>query len=240
MIPEAVFFTVHRDLPREGPGEAADVFWALDVARAPSTARILDAACGPGADIVTLAEARPEAQILGVEKQAHFVEDARRHAARFGARVIIEQGSYMELDGQFDLIWCAGAVYFHGIASVLAAWRPHLAPGGAIAFSEPAWMIEPPSDAARAFWGSEYPTETRGDLEDKIHAAGFGIVGQRWVVDEPWAAYYGPMSARLDMLEDQAPDAALKTAIQEHRDEITKWQAAREEIAYSLFVVRPI
>lgn len=239
MIPAAPFFTVHRDLPREGPGAAADVLWALDVARTPDKARILEAACGPGADVVTLADARPEAQIFGVEKQAHFVEDARRRAARFGARVTVQQGSYMELDGRFDMIWCAGAVYFHGIAAVLAAWRPHLAPGGAVAFSEPAWMIEPPSDAAQAFWGPEYPTQTRGAVEDQIRNAGWGIVGQRWVVDDPWAAYYGPMSARLDMLEEQDPDAALKEAIKEHRAEIANWQAARDEIAYSLFVVRP-
>jgi|GEM_PF-4683729 len=53
----SAFFTVHRDLDREGPGEAADVHWALDVAGTPEDARILDAACGPGADMVTLAKA---------------------------------------------------------------------------------------------------------------------------------------------------------------------------------------
>ena len=35
MIPEDAFFTVHRDLEREGPGEAADVIWALEVAGTP-------------------------------------------------------------------------------------------------------------------------------------------------------------------------------------------------------------
>ncbi|MEM9426673.1 MAG: class I SAM-dependent methyltransferase [Pseudomonadota bacterium] len=234
------FFTVHRDLPREGPGEAADVLWALDIAGTPARARILDAACGPGADTVTLAEARPEAEIVGIEKQAHFVEAAQRRLRAFGPRVAVEQGSYLDLDGSFDLIWCAGAVYFHGIPAVLKKWGSHLAPGGAIAFSEPAWMIDPPSDAARAYWAREYPTQTRDAVEAEIHAAGWGVVGQRWIVDTPWAAYLGPMSARLDMLEESGPGPQLAEAIAEHRDEIVKWQAAREEIAYSLFVVRPI
>jgi len=240
MIPPGPFFTVHRDLPREGPGEAADVLWALDVAGTPMGGRILDAACGPGADLVTLAEARGEARVLGVEKQAHFVEEAQNRVARFGARVTAAQGSYLDLKGLFDLIWCAGAVYFHGIETVLTTWAPHMAPGGAVAFSEPAWMIDPPSEAARAFWGEEYPTQNSAAVEDQIHRAGWGVVGQRWIVDAPWAAYYGPMSARLDMLEQQNPDDALQEAIENHRDEIAKWQAAREEIAYSLFVVRPI
>lgn len=234
------FFTVHRDLDREGPGEAADVHWALDVAGTPETARILDAACGPGADTVTLAEARQDAQLLALEITPHFAEATRRRTARFGPRVMAEEGDYLTLDGTFDLIWCAGAVYFHGIAQVLAAWRPNLAPGGAVAFSEPSWMIDPPSDAARAFWAGEYAPKPRAALEAEIHAAGYGVLDQRWIVDAPWAAYYGPMSARLDQLEDTEQSPEVTAAIAEARDEMTRWQAAREEIAYSLFVVRPI
>ena len=232
------FFTVHRDLPREGPGEAADVLWALDIARTPAKSRLLDAACGPGADTVTLAGARPQAEILALDKTPHFVEDAKRRTEPFGPRVLVEEGDYMCLSGTFDLIWCAGAVYFQGISKVLAAWAPHLAPGGAVAFSEPAWMIEPPSIAARDFWAGEYETKNRADLESEIHAADWGVLGQRWIVDEPWATYYGPMSARLDALEEAGPDPELAAAITEARIEIANWQAAREEIAYSLFVVR--
>ncbi len=232
------FFTVHRDLPREGPGEAADVLWALDVARTPEASRILDAGCGPGADTVALAEARGVADILALDLQEHFIEETRRRTARFGPRVRAEASSYINISGEFDLIWSAGAVYFHGIANVLEAWGPHLTPGGAVAFSEPAWMLDPPSDAARAFWGGEYEPKSLAGVEAEIHAAGWGILGQRWIVDEPWAAYYGPMSARLDQLEDSDPDAELQAAIKETRDEISKWQAARDEIAYSLFVVR--
>lgn len=232
------FFTVHRGLPREGPGEAADVLWALDVARTPAKARILDAACGPGADTAVLATARPEAEILAVEITPHFVTETKARVADFGPRVTVVEGSYMNLDGTFDLIWCAGAVYFHGIAAVLDAWAPHIAPGGAVAFSEPAWLLDPPSDAARAFWAGEYEPKTHAEIETEIHAAGWGVIGQRWIVDEPWAAYYGPMLERLDRLEEQGPETAVAEAIAETRDEIAKWQAAREEIAYSLFVIR--
>ena len=236
-LPEA-FFVVHRGLDREGPGEAADVAWALDVARTPAEARILDAACGPGADTVTLAQARTEAEIDAIEITPHFVEETRARVAPFRDRVTVTEGSYLDLDGQYDLIWCAGAVYFHGITEVLSAWAPHVAPGGAVAFSEPSWMIAPPSDAAKAFWADEYAPKSLAEIEAEIHAAGWGVLGQRWVVDEPWAAYYGPMSARLDRLEenDQPPD--VTDVIRESRSEIARWQAAREEIAYSLFVVR--
>jgi SAM-dependent methyltransferase len=238
VTPPEAFFTVHRDLPREGPGEAADVLWALESAGIGPDARILDAGCGPGADTVTLAEARPGAKVEAVEKQEHFVEEARRRTARFGARVSVRQGDYRELDGRYDFIWCAGAAYFVGIAALLQAWRPHLAHGGVVAFSEPAWMIEPPSKAARAFWEGEYDVMSRAAIEAAIHEAGLGIAGQRWVTGGPWAAYYGPMSARLDRLEETDQPVEVATAITEHRAEIAKWRAAREEIAYALYLVR--
>ncbi len=238
MIPPEAFFTIHRDLLREGPGEAADVLWALEVAGTPAKARIVDAGCGPGADAVTLAEARPEAEVLALEKVPHFVEAAKRRAARFGKRVEVEERSYLALSETYDLIWSAGAVYFHGVQKVLAAWMPHIVPGGAVAFSEPCWMIEPPSEAARAFWAEEYEVKSRAEIEAEIHRAGYGIVGQRWVVDAPWAAYYGPMLARLDKLDETEQSPEVAAAMAEHRAEIARWQAAREEIAYSLFVVR--
>lgn len=238
MTPGEAFFTVHRGLEREGPGEAADVLWALEIAQTPANARILDAACGPGADTVTLAEARPEAQIHAIDKMSHFVVETRQRVARFGHRVTAEEGNYMALADTYDLIWCAGAVYFHGVRAVLDAWSPHLAPGGAVAFSEPSWMIDPPSDAARAFWADEYAPKTVAEIEAEIHSAGWGILDQRWIVDEPWAAYYGPMSTRLDKLAETEQAPEVMTAMEDAHREIANWQAAREEIAYSLFVVR--
>ena len=59
VTPNQAFFTVHKDLPREGPGLADDVLWALKVAETPEDGAILDAACGPGADTVTLATSPP-------------------------------------------------------------------------------------------------------------------------------------------------------------------------------------
>ena len=67
MTPEAAFFALHRDLPREGPGQAEDVHWALYTAAVPEEARICDLACGPGADTRTLAKARPHARITGID-----------------------------------------------------------------------------------------------------------------------------------------------------------------------------
>ena len=239
MTPSEAFFTVHRELPREGPGLPVHVHWTLDALTMPPR-RIFDAACGPGTDTVTLAESLPEAELLAVDLQAHFVEQAQRATQRFGPRVQIEQASFMDAVGPFDLIWCAGAVYFVGIEAALVAWRNILSDGGAVAFSEPAWKSANPSESAKAFW-EEYPAIAGlPALAKRIEAAGWKIHAARWLEQDAWAAYYDPMARRLDKLQAKSSiEPTLQAAIAENRQEIANWQAAKDEIDYHLFVVTP-
>ncbi len=71
--------------------------------------RILDAGCGTGQGSWRLAEAYPEASVLGVDVLDASLEIARRQAGRFGARVRFENRSVFELglpDASFDLTVC--------------------------------------------------------------------------------------------------------------------------------------
>jgi trans-aconitate methyltransferase len=234
------FFTLHRDLPREGPGQAADVLWALAQAGTPARARICDVACGPGADTVTLAGARPEAQIFALDGTAHFVAEAQVRTARFGARVQVVQGDMARLAGAYDLIWCAGAAYFMGVTEALAAWRAALAPGGRVAFSEPVYLSEPPTPCARAFWQDEYPGITAlAGIETRITAAGFRVLGHRMVVGAPWADYLAPLESRIAALRAAGPEAKLKAVLDAQACEIARWRACPDDIAYALCVVAP-
>lgn len=235
MTPSEAFFTVHRDLPREGPGLPEDVLWALDIAQTPERARICDAACGPGADTATLTAARPNAMIDGMDLQAHFIEAARARcpSARF------HQVDYTDLPGSYDLIWCAGAMYFLGFENVLENWRHRLLPGGRVAFSEPVWVSEPPSAEAQAFWAEEGHLEGLPSICKRLGQAGWHILGHRWLIGAPWEAYYAPMKERLAILRAQDPNGAVAKAIDEAQREIALWEAAPDEIAYVLFVVAP-
>ena len=83
------FFTLHADLPREGPGVPADVAWATDLAGVAPDARILDGGCGPGADIAALLAAAPRGRVVAVERHlpfVHAVNDAWGHDVRVTAR----------------------------------------------------------------------------------------------------------------------------------------------------------
>jgi len=231
------FFTLHADLPREGPGETADVAWAAGVAGIKPDARILDAACGPGGDIGALLRAAPKGHVTAIDLHAPFIDAAR---ARWGSdrRVTLLTGDMTAPEGPFDFIWCAGAVYFLGIEAALAAWAPHLAPGAAIAFSEPCLFTDTPSEGAVDFWEGYARLTDAAGIAAQIDAAGFETLAARPVGDIGWESYYRPMEARIAQLRPGA-DARLQEVLALAEVEIAGWRAHRSETGYLLSVVRP-
>ncbi|SDI54708.1 class I SAM-dependent methyltransferase [Aliiruegeria lutimaris] len=233
------FFTLHKDLPREGPGLPEDVRWAVELAGTHGEARICDAGCGPGADTVTLAEMLPEAWIDALDLHAPFAEATAARCARFGPRVKAWAGSMAELTGPYDLIWCAGAMYFLGVTEALSAWRKALTRSGKVAFSEPVLLGGDEPQAVRDFW-ADYPgiTEEAGIVE-RVEQAGYRVLGRRLIIGEPWEAYYAPMEARIAELRAEPVSEALEGVLAEGEAEIAQWRAAPERIAYLLCVVAP-
>lgn len=235
--PDEAFFTLHADLPREGPGETADVAWAAGVAGLGKAARILDAASGPGGDIGALLRAAPEGHLTAIDLHAPFIEAAR---ARWGAdpRVTLLAGDMTEPTGPFDFIWCAGAVYFLGIEAALCAWAPRLAAGGAIAFSEPCLFTDTPAPGAIAFWeGYARLTDAEG-IAAQVRAAGYEMLATRALGEIAWNGYYRPMEARIAALRPGA-DEALTKVLDMAETEIALWRAHKAETGYLLCVVRP-
>ncbi|MEX5729244.1 trans-aconitate methyltransferase [Rhodovulum iodosum] len=234
----AAFFTLHRGLPREGPGDRDSLDWALGLASPPPDGAICDAGCGPGADIAGLLAHVPEGRVEAVDLHAGFVAQA---AARFAGepRVTVRQGDMGELTGPYDLIWSAGALYFLGVSEGLGRWRAALAPGGAVAFSQACWFTDTPSERARAYWAAEYPQMTGvAGVTAQVRAAGFQVLGQRPVSDAAWEAYFSPMEQRVATLRPGA-DAALAAVLDEADEEIATWRACRAEYGYLVTVARP-
>ena len=230
------FFTLHRDLPREGPGGAADVIWAL--AQLPVPGRVADLACGPGVDLVTLAQALPKSVLPGIARQAHFVAAAQAQVAGFGARVTVEQGDMAKPGGSHDLIWWAGAIYFPGIAAALGLWRAAPAPGGHVAFSLPVLLQSPPGRIVEAFWQDEGEIATEAAIRAAVSGAEWREMATRVIVGAPWAAHYGPMAARNAALLPGA-DADLGSVLADGAGEVFLWQQEPGEIACLLAVVAP-
>lgn len=232
------FFVVHSDLPREGPGEAADVAWALSLARVPEGAAICDAGAGAGGDVAALLMV-PGARVLAIDTHPGFVAQMR---ARFEgeARVRVEEADMAALaehpEGPFDMIWCAGALYFLGLEDGLAGMAKALKPGGVLAFSEPCLFVAEPSAEVIAFWEG-YPVRDGAGIAAAVAAAGYRNLGTRVLGDGAWDAYYGPMEARIAALRPRA-DAALSAMLDVCAAEAALWRKVKRETGYLLTVAR--
>lgn len=243
-LAKKAFFELHRDLPREGPGAPEDVAWAASLLTLPARARIADVACGPGGDIAALLAQAEDAHVTALDATAHFVQ-AARDVWGGDDRVTVLKADMKVIANPYDLIWCAGAVYFMGIGPALKAWRKSLLPNGAIAFSEACWFTDTPSQRPKSLWERESPNmSNEAGITQQIEDAGYVVLGQRRLSDAAWEAYYSPLDARIAALRDGAElrdgaDAALNTVLDEATEEAACWRAHRDEYGYLISVVRP-
>lgn len=231
------FFKLHSDLPREGPGEPADILWATEIAQTPANACIADVGCGPGGDIATLLEVAPQGQITALDKVAHFAA-AARSTWQDDARVTVLQADMARIMNDYDLIWCAGAVYFLGVTEALSAWRKSLRKGGAVAFTEVCWFTDTPSPRAQKLWEQYPPMTDAAGIATRVEKAGFEVMATRRISDAAWESYFQPIDTRIQALRPGA-DAALSVVLDEAEEEAACWRAHRDEFGYLLNVVRP-
>lgn len=232
------FYTLYQNLNREGPGEAADVAWVAELLELAADARICDAGCGSGADVPALLAAAPQGRITAVDSHGAFIDEL---LLRIDAdpRVIAYKGNMAKLKGPFDLIWSAGALYFLGIEKGLKAWRPALAKGGAVAFSEPCLFSAEASEAARAFWDGFPGVTDAAGIDAQVRAAGFETLASRRLSDAAWRGYYSSLQARITALRPDA-DTELSAILDDAQAEIDAFDAVKDETGYLLSVVKPV
>jgi SAM-dependent methyltransferase len=206
---EKLFWLVHKDLPREAPGDDASTQRAFAMLTdLPSPPDILDIGCVPGAQTVALARAS-QGQITAVDTHQPFLDDLTRRAAQAGVadQVTPVNMSMFDLgfDRQFDLLWSEGAIYIIGFEAGLRAWRPLLKPGGYLAVTEISWLKpEIPPEPAQ-FWQEAYPE--MADINQnlaRLARAGYRSIGQFTLPEGAWwENYYHPMAERIAQLRQE-------------------------------------
>ena len=242
-----VFFAVHADLPREGPGNRASTARALDLAQPlPAAPAVLDIGCGPGAQTMDLADLLPDATITAVDLHEPFVAEARHRAEAQGVadRVRAEVGDMTHLPfppSSFDLIWCEGAAYIMGVGDALRAWQPLLKPNGRLALTEAVWLRADPPEELRQFWQA-YPAML--DVEGNralVRRSGYRLLGDFVLPKEAWwDDYYRPMRRRLAELEPgYVHDPVALAVLCEEAREIELFERYADWYGYLFLVMTP-
>jgi SAM-dependent methyltransferase len=192
---------------------------------------VLDAGCGTGADLAGLVAAVPQGRVVAIDTAEPFIAGIR---ARWPAQRAEVADMADPPGGPFDLIWAAGSIYNLGVGAALEAWRPHLAPGGRVAFSDLCWTRSARPAAVAAFFAAEGVVPVGpDDLVGGVRAAGWRVLAERWLGPEAWAAYYLPLEVRLDGF---AGNPALIAAF---RTEIGLWRGQGASFGCRLLVVEP-
>lgn len=242
-----IFFDVHADLPRQGPGGDDSTRRALDLcAGLSSKPRILDIGCGPGAQTLTIADALPGATITAIDTHEPFLREARARAVAAGyeGRIVAQHGDMSALTfapESFDLIWAEGSAYIMGVAAALSAWKPLLKPGGFIGLTELVWLTDSPPVEAADFFGQEYPamTTTAANLAI-VDTGGYRLLGHFTVPGEAWwDGYYTPLAAKIPDLEKKyAGDEIAHSVLEASRRELDIRRRFGDSYGYEFFVMR--
>ena len=139
---------VERDHLIQNPTSPAKIRLLGEYMRLGEHSRMLDIACGKGGPALELASAFG-CRILGVEKRAAFVDEARARIAAAGVDSLIEvrtadAESFPLEQEAWDAAVCLGAAFVWGhIGDAAGALTPAVRHGGSVAIGEPFWRQWP-------------------------------------------------------------------------------------------------
>ena len=241
-----IFFELHKDLPREGPGDPETTEKAFRmIPSLPVKPAILDVGCGPGMQTLQLAQLSG-GDVTAIDTHQPFLDHLQNEAEKQGLteRVHPLHMSMSELKfqpKQFDLIWSEGAIYIMGFQHGLESWRPYLKTGGFVAVSELSWIKDNPPQALRDYWLKEYPAmQTNQANLALIEKAGYKLIDHFFLSrDAWWNLYYAPLEKRITMLKEKyAGDEEALQILADNREEIDIFRKYFGWYSYAFYVMQ--
>ncbi|GAA2963967.1 class I SAM-dependent methyltransferase [Streptomyces enissocaesilis] len=236
------FMSLHRGLPRQGPGSDATTRHLFSLAGPPPRRpRVLDLGCGPGRASLLLA-AEHDAEVTAVDLYGPFLAELRSAAEARGLgdsirTVEADMGRLPFPGGSFDLVWAESSAYSIGFDTALRDWRRLIAPGGALVVTECEWTVREPSAGVRAFWDRHYALRGRPENTAAAVAAGYDVLGVYGQPESDWDEYYVPLGARADAADPATP--GMDRALAATREEIAVRAEHGTEYGYTGYVLRP-
>lgn len=247
-----IFYEVHSNLPREGPGDNESTCRAFNLLKnLPEKPRILDIGCGPGMQTIQLAKLS-SGQIEALDNHQPFLDQLNLSAKKegLGDRIKTIKGDMFHLKYEkesFDLIWCEGAIFVIGFEKGLTEWRPLLAKNGYLVLSELVWLKKDLPEELQSFMREMYAgLEGSGvrSIEENIETAeklGFHVLNSFTLPKKDWWDYYALILAKLPSLKAKYKDEkeALKYFASEER-EVEMYRKYSDYYGYEFYVLQKV
>ena len=213
-----IFFQIHENLPREGPGRSKYTRKAFRTLPKLNKPRILDVGCGSGVPTIELARLS-QGEVIGIDINQHhldrFSQRIKEANLSYRVRAVNRSMSAMDFpDGSFDIIWAEGSIFIIGFETGLKEWQRFLKPGGFLVVHEMVWLRPDPPQEMYNYWKNTYPGITTVDQNLKvIQDCGYEILGHFTLpADTWWTEYYEPLECRIQELRPKYtnnPEALL-------------------------------
>ncbi len=241
-----LFFEIHKDNPREGPGCNEATSRAYHVMTSlPKEPVIMDIGCGPGMQTIHLAKISG-GDISAVDNHAPFLDTLRANAEREGLSYNIDvvEASMTDLpfeEGVFDIVWSEGAIYIIGFEKGLRDWKRFLRPYGYVAVTEASWLkADPPAELAD-FWAGVYPAMKSVDENIEIvNKCGYELLTHFTLPESAWwDDYYNPIRKRLAALKEKyCGDADAEKVFSLEDTEMSMYEKYHDWYGYEFYVMR--
>ena len=243
---EAVFFSLHSGMPRQGPGDRESTRRAFSLCKAmPDRPTIADVGCGPGQQTLYLSELT-RGPLIAVDLYPIYLQELQQRIAesRRRAAIALLRADMADLPFRRESlhgIWAEGAIYIVGFETGLRAWRPLLKLGGYLAATEITWFTPQPQAAVRRFWSEAYPPMT--DIEENLRTAkkcGYAVAGCFALPERAWwQDYYRCIEAKLPALKKRfSDDPAAQQVLDLEQIEIDLYRQHHNAYGYVFYVLQ--
>ena len=243
-MPSDIFFEIHTDLPREGPGRdqyTAKAFHMLPKLNAPS---ILDIGCGPGGPTMELARLSG-GHVTGIDTHQPYLDRLSQKIEEAGLTDRVEpmNCSMFEMpfpDESFDIIWAEGSIYLIGFERGLREWRRFIKPNGFLVVHEMTWLRPEPPQEIADYWKELYPgIRTVAENVELIPGCGYDLLGHFTLPEDAWwTEYYGPLADRLrELRKKYVEDAEALETLDEEQREIDMYRKYQQWYGSVFFVM---
>lgn len=241
-----IFFEVHKDIPREGPGNNESTRRAYNMIKSlADDAKIMDIGCGPGIQTLELGRLT-KGKVLAVDMHEPFLKKLNDSVEKEGLdhKVGTKKMDMFNLeveDGSLDLIWSEGAIFIIGFEKGISEWSRKLKDGGYMAVSEITWIKDDIPQEPKKFWDEGYPQMK--SIEDNIkiiEEAGLEYQGH-FVIPENawWDDYYTPLGERVKKFKvEYEGDQEIQNILNSTMEEINLYRDYSDCYGYVFYIMR--